>query len=95
MAQHFNTNPILLDEEQVLDYLHYLKQQHKTPSESFFKHTVYGLRYAYRMEGLREKRVVLPSLERPKKMPVVLSKQEVHRLLMAPKLLDNIGKVYQ
>ena len=97
MAQYFNLNPILLDEEQVLDYLHYLKTQKKTPSESFFKHTVYGLRYAYRMEGLREKRVVLPALERPKKLPVVLSKEEVRRLLMAPKLLKHrlvLGLLY-
>jgi hypothetical protein len=59
MAQYYRMNPVDLDEEQVLDYLHYLKQQKKIPSESFFKHTVYGLRYAYRMEGLKEKRVVL------------------------------------
>jgi hypothetical protein len=26
-----------LDQEQILDYLHILKSQHKTPSESFFK----------------------------------------------------------
>lgn len=89
MAQYYRMNPVHLDEEQVLDYLHYLKQQKKTPSESFFKHTVYGLRYAYRMEGLKEKRVVLPSLERPKTLPVVLSKEEMRSLLMAPKLLRH------
>lgn len=97
MAQYFNTNPVLLDEEQVLDYLHYLKQQKKTPSESLFKHTVYGLRYAYRMEGMKAKRVVLPSLERPKTLPVVLSKQEMRRLLLAPNLMRHrliIGMLY-
>lgn len=97
MAMHFKCNPLHLDEEQVLDYLHYLKGQHKTPSESFFKHTVYGLRYAYRMEGMREKRVILPSVERPKKLPVVLSKQEMRRLLIAPKLLKHrlvLGLLY-
>lgn len=97
MALHFNTNPIQLDEDQVLDYLHYLKTQKKTPSESFFKHTVYGLRYAYRMEGMPDKRIVLPSLERPKKLPIILSKVEVHRLLMTPKLLKHrlvIGMLY-
>ena len=49
------------------------------------------------MEGLREKRVVLPSLERPKKLPVVLSKEEMRRLLMAPKLLKHrlvLGLLY-
>lgn len=89
LAQHYNTNPLLLDEEQVLDYLHYLKQQKKTPSESLFKHTVYGLRYAYRMEGMKAKRVVLPSLERPKKLPTVLSKEEMRTLLITPKLLRH------
>ncbi|WP_228122921.1 phage integrase N-terminal SAM-like domain-containing protein [Oceanihabitans sp. IOP_32] len=44
IALHFNCSPLELDEEQILDYLHVLKSQHKTPSDSFFKHTVYGLR---------------------------------------------------
>lgn len=49
------------------------------------------------MEGLKDKRIILPSLERPKKLPVILSKTEVHRLLMAPKLLKHrlvIGMLY-
>jgi len=37
------------DDEQILDYLHVLKRKHKTPSDSFFKHTVYGLRYLFRI----------------------------------------------
>jgi len=78
-----------LDEEQILDYLHNLKSQHKTPSDSFFKHTVYGLRYAYRISGMKEMRVVLPSIERPKKLPVVLSHNEVRQLLRSPKLLKH------
>jgi site-specific recombinase XerD len=73
----------------VLDYLHLLKSQHKTPSDSFFKHTVYGLRYAYRIFGMIDMRVVLPSIERPKKLPVVLNYKEVKQLLKAPKLLKH------
>ncbi len=49
------------------------------------------------MEGLREKRVILPSLERPKKLPVILSKNEVRLLLKTPKLLKHrlvIGMLY-
>ncbi len=49
------------------------------------------------MEGMKDKRIVLPSLERPKKLPVILSKEEVHRLLMTPKLLKHrlvIGMLY-
>jgi site-specific recombinase XerD len=78
-----------LDEEQILDYLHVLKSQHKTPSDSFFKHTVYSLRYAYRVCGMKEMRVVLPSIARPNKLPVVLSRSEVRQLLKTPKLLKH------
>jgi len=40
---------------------------------------------------------MLPALERPKKLPVVLSKEEVRRLLIAPKLLKHrliLGLLY-
>jgi site-specific recombinase XerD len=78
-----------LDDEVILDYLHYLKQKHRTPSDSYFKHTVYGLRYLYRIYDKVESRVILPSIERPRKLPVVLSQQEVKLLLKAPKLLRH------
>ncbi len=89
MTLHFKCNPLDLDEEQVLDYLHVLKSQHKTPSDSFFKHTVYGLRYAYRLYGLKDMRVMLPTIEGSKKLPVVLSRSEVKQLLKTPKLLKH------
>ncbi|WP_339840494.1 tyrosine-type recombinase/integrase [uncultured Maribacter sp.] len=86
MVLYFGCSPLELDREQVLDYLHYQKKQHKTPSDSFFKHTVYGLRYLYRVYDLPEHRVALPSIEQPKKLPVVLSREEVKLLLKTPKL---------
>ena len=89
MALHFKCSPLELDEEQVLDYLHYLKTQSKTPSSSYFKHTVYGLSFAYKVMGLDKKGISLPSLKFPKKLPVVLSKQEVKRLLKTPQLLKH------
>ena len=89
MALHFNCSPLELDQEQVLDYLHHLKTQSKTPSSSYFKHTVYGLSFAYKVMGLPNKGISLPSLNFPKKLPVVLSKQEVKRLLKTPHLLKH------
>lgn len=86
MVLHFGCSPLELDREQVLDYLHYQKRQRKTPSDSFFKHTVYGLRYLYRVYDLPQHRVALPSIEQPKKLPVVLSRKEVKLLLKTPKL---------
>jgi len=80
-----------------LDYLHFCQQQHKTPSASFFKHTVYGLRAVYRLKGLKDKRISLPSIERSKKLPVVLSQSEIKILLRTPKLLKHrllLGLLY-
>jgi site-specific recombinase XerD len=97
MALHFNCCPSELDTEQVLDYLHLCQQQHKTPSASFFKHTVYGLRAVYRLKGLNDKRISLPSIEGSKKLPVVLSPSEIKILLSTPKLLKHrlvLGLLY-
>jgi len=89
MALHFNSSPIVLDEDQVLDYLQYLKTQSKTPSSSYFKHTVYGLCFAYRVSKVPQKNIFLPKMKFPKKLPVVLNKEEVRLLLKAPKLLRH------
>ncbi len=89
MALHFNASPIDLDEEQILDYLQYLKTQSKTPSSSYFKHTVYGLRFAYRVSRVPQKSVFLPRMKFPKKLPIVLNKEEVRRFLKSPKLLRH------
>jgi site-specific recombinase XerD len=78
-----------LDDEVILDYLHFLKRKHNTPSDSYFKHTVYGLRYLYRLFDKVESRIILPSIEHQKKLPVILSQEEVRQLLKAPKLLKH------
>jgi len=86
-----------LDQEQLLDYLYTIKINQKTPSESFFKHTVYGLRYAYRIFDMDKMRLQLPSIERSKKLPVVLSREEVKLLLKTPRLLKHrilLGLLY-
>mgnify|MGYP003526654592 CR=1 FL=1 len=53
MALHFDCLPTELEEDQVTDYLHLLKERHNTPSDSYFKHTVYGLRMLCKVEGLK------------------------------------------
>ena len=97
MALHFGCLPTELNEDQIQDYLYLLQQNHKTPSESYFKHTVYGLRMVCKVEGLKFSELGLPSIKRPNKLPVVLSKQEVWSLLKAPELLKHkvlIGLLY-
>lgn len=97
LALHFGLVPTEVDPDQINDYLYLLKQEHNTPSDSYFKFTVYGLRFAYRVEGMKDKRIELPEIKHIQKLPVILSRQEVKRLLCAPKLLKHrilIGLLY-
>jgi integrase len=97
IALHFGVLPTELDSDQVNDYLYLVQQQHQTPSESYFKFTVYGLRFAFKISGHKELRVGLPRIKREKKLPIVLSREEVKRLLKAPTLLKHrvlIGLLY-
>ncbi len=97
MALHYRCLPTELDGEQVKDYLYLLQQRSKTPSETYFKHTVYGLRFLLKSEGLPYAHLHLPSIKQDKKLPTVLSKEEVWRMLGVAKLLKHrilIGLLY-
>lgn len=96
LALHYNCFPLELDAEQVMDYLHLIKSR-GTISATFFKFTVYGLRYACRMRGLEYKQFSLPEIEKETKLPAVLNGSEVKALLAACKLLKHrliIGLCY-
>jgi integrase/recombinase XerD len=67
MALHFGKIPTLLDAEQVHEYLFMLQKRSKTPSETYFKHTVYGLRFLLKSEGLPYQFLHLPEIKAPKK----------------------------
>ena len=96
LALHYNCFPLELDAEQVMDYLHLIKSR-GTTSATFFKFTVYGLRYACHMRGLEYKQFSLPEIEKETKLPAVLNGSEVKALLAACKLLKHrliIGLCY-
>jgi integrase len=97
LALYFGKLPTELDPEQVHDYLFYLQKQSKTPSQTYFKHTVYGLRFLLKSEGLPYEYLKLPEIKHEKKVQVVLSKEEVWRMLNVCKLLKHkilIGLLY-
>lgn len=97
MALHFKCLPTELDAEQVKDYLYLLQQRSNTPSQTYFKHTVYGLRFLLKTEGLPYAFLHLPAIKKDKKLPVILSKEEVWRMLICAKLLKHrilIGLIY-
>ncbi|HEX8608561.1 MAG TPA: hypothetical protein VF679_07980, partial [Pedobacter sp.] len=87
LALHYNQLPTELDQEQVLDYLHLVKAT-GSPSATFFKFTVYGIRYACKLRGLPYQQFSLPSIERNDKLPVVLH-AEVRALLKVCDLLKH------
>ena len=96
LSLHYNQFPLDLDGEQVMDYLHLVKSR-GTTSATFFKFTVYGLRYACRMRGLAYKQFSLPSIDKDIKLPYVLNGHEVKALLSSCKLLKHrliIGLCY-
>jgi site-specific recombinase XerD len=97
MALHFGCLPTELDPEQVKDYLYELQQRSNTPSETYFKHTVYGLRFLLKTEGLPYDHLHLPAIAKQKKLPVVLSRQELWLMLQSATLLKHkilIGLLY-
>ena len=97
MALHFGKVPTLLDQDQVHEYLYLLQQRSKTPSQTYFKHTVYGLRFLLKSEGLPYSFLHLPEIKEAKTLPVVLSKEEVWKMLTNCSLLKHkilIGLLY-
>ena len=96
LALHYDMLPTELDNEQVLDYLHLIKAN-GSPSATFFKFTVYGMRYACKLKGLPYQQFSLPAIDRNDKLPVVLNASEVKALIAACDLLKHrllIGLCY-
>ena len=81
MTLHLRCLPTEFDPEQVKDYLFALQQKAPSLSLSYFKLTVYGLRFLLKMEGLPYSYLHLPPIKRSQKLPVVLSKEEMWSML--------------
>jgi integrase len=96
-ALHFGRTPLELTAEEVRDYLYELQNRSKTPSQTYFKHTVFGLRFLLKSEGLPYDYLLLPEIKTEKKLPTVLSKEEVWRMLGTPRVLKHrilLGLLY-
>jgi site-specific recombinase XerD len=82
-AKHFHTSPDCLGAEHIRTYqLHLLQQQ---ASKSIFIQTVCALRFLYETTLGRPWMVeYIPYPKKPKTLPVILSRDEVKALLLAP-----------
>lgn len=80
IALHFGALPTEIAVDEIEQYLYLASQRPNRFSLSYFKFAVYGLRFFYKMEGLRDNYLALPSIRHDKRLPVVLSKPEMKRL---------------
>src|SRR3989442_503791 len=87
-AKHFGLSPDRLGAEHIRTYQLHLLQQHA--SKSIFIQTVCALRFLYETTLGRPWMVdYIPYPKKPKTLPVILSRDEVRALLLAPRHLKH------
>lgn len=84
IALHFNRVPHEISVDEINSYL-YRMTVHEKQSISYFKQAVYGLRHWFRLFGMEEKAIQMPSIKKEEKLPTVLSKTECKELFKMPK----------
>lgn len=88
IALHFNRSPEHISPDEINSYL-YRMTVHEKQSASYFKQAVYGLRHWYRLFGMEEKAIQMPSIKKEETLPVVLSREECKELFRAPRLFKH------
>ncbi len=88
VALHFNRVPHQISVDEINSYL-YRITVHDKLSISYFKQAVFGLRHWFRVFGMEEKAIAMPSIKKEETLPVVLSQQECRELFKAPRLLKH------
>jgi site-specific recombinase XerD len=89
LAAYYNRSPENITTEQIEDYFLYLKQERGVATASLSK-TVNGLRFFYRhVAGNEERMDGITFKNKPRKLPVILSPEEVWRIIHAPRKLQQ------
>jgi len=88
VSLQFKKSLLDLDPDEVNQFLYTIAKE-KTASSTYFKHTVYGLRFFFRLYGLEDRALRLPTVKNDRKLPVVLSTRELRRLFIAPQRLKQ------
>ena len=86
---HFGKLPEQISDDEINEYLCALALNPKSPSRSNFKHAVYGLRYYFRLIGHNKRAIGLPSLKKDTRLPIILNREELRQLFIAPKILKH------
>ena len=88
VSLYFKKSLLDLDVDEVNQFLYWVAKTTDT-SPSTFKHTVYGLRFFFRIYGLDDMLIKLPSIKHKKQLPTVFSREELKRLFKAPQRLKH------
>jgi site-specific recombinase XerD len=88
VSLYFKKSLLDLDPDEVNQFLYALAKEKKA-SSTYFKHTVYGLRFFFRLYDLEDRVFQLPSIKSERKLPVVFSRKELKRLFAAPERLKQ------
>ena len=88
LALHFGRLPHEVFPEEINTYL-YRKSVHENLSASYFKQTVFGMRFWFRLFGKEDHALLLPVIKKEKPLPEVLSKEECRMLFKAPRTLKH------
>jgi len=88
LSLHFGRLPHEVSIEEINAYLYRLTVHDKL-SISFFKHTVFALRFWFRLFGMDEKALQMPVIKKTETLPTVLSKEECKQLFSAPPSLKH------
>ena len=88
ISLHFKKSILDLDPEEVNEFL-YLIAKDKGASSTYFKHSVYGLRFFFRLYDLEDRVLKMPTISHDHKLPIVLSKQDLKKLFFAPQRLKQ------
>ena len=88
VALHFGRVPHSISVDEINSYLYGIWVDEKQ-SSGYFKQTVYGLRYWFRLFGLEDQALKMPVIKPIASLPVVLSKEECKALFKAPRTLKH------
>lgn len=88
ISLHFKKSLLDLDPDEVNQFLYSVAKDTKA-SPSYFKHTVYGLRFFFRLYDMEDRALQLPSISNHRKLPTVFSREELKRLFKAPQRLKQ------
>jgi integrase/recombinase XerD len=88
LALHFGRVPHEVSVEEINAYLYRLTV-HDNLSISFFKQTVFGLRFWFRLFEMEDKALQMPVIKKDKTLPIVLSKEECKELFSVSRSMKH------